>query len=172
MSIKAKYCHEMVRYTISHRSNISCVFSFDVKKLEVIFLRGHFLALSISVCLSPSPFLSLFLSLYLSLSLQSLRIILSCIESHANRYRRYIVPLLSCSIDFYCRVFVLVYTSAYEVKKSARCVTERTKQNVESLQLLQICIQPSSKLSMVYNCNGCGTFHLQPLGRQDTGRKG
>ncbi len=50
---------------------------------------------------------------------QSLRIILASIESHANRYKRYIVPVLSCSIDFYCRVFVLVYTSAYEVKKSA-----------------------------------------------------
>ena len=40
-----------------------------------------------------------------------LRIMLQCIESHANRYGRYIVPLLSMSIDFYVRVFVRVYTS-------------------------------------------------------------
>ena len=30
------------------------------------------------------------------------------------------MPVLSCSVDFYCRVFVLVYTSALEVKKSPR----------------------------------------------------
>ena len=34
------------------------------------------------------------------------RILLQCLESHANRYGRYIQPLLSLSIDFYCRVFV------------------------------------------------------------------
>lgn len=48
---------------------------------------------------------------------------------------------MSCSIDFYCRVFVRVYSSAKEVKKAA------------------------SKVSMVYNCTGCHAYHLQPLGR-------
>ncbi|KAI8433978.1 hypothetical protein MSG28_012129 [Choristoneura fumiferana] len=36
----------------------------------------------------------------------ALRILLQCIESHANRYGRYTVPLLSVSADFYIRVFV------------------------------------------------------------------
>ena len=44
---------------------------------------------------------------------------LSCIETHANRYKRHIVPLLCVHMDFYVRLFVRVYTSANEVKKSA-----------------------------------------------------
>ncbi|KAF5958487.1 hypothetical protein HYC85_005712 [Camellia sinensis] len=36
----------------------------------------------------------------------ALRILLACIESHANRYKRYIVPVLSVQMDFYVRVFV------------------------------------------------------------------
>ncbi|RZC38725.1 tRNA (guanine(26)-N(2))-dimethyltransferase, partial [Asbolus verrucosus] len=70
----------------------------------------------------------------------ALRILLQCIESHANRYGRYIVPLLSLSADFYIRVFVRVYTSA---KK---------------------CKQTLSKLSTVYHCTGCGSYVLRPLG--------
>ena len=53
-------------------------------------------------------------------SSQALRIVLSSLERHANRYHRYIVPLLSCSVDFYVRVFVVLYTSPAEVKRSAR----------------------------------------------------
>ena len=49
----------------------------------------------------------------------ALRIVLACIESHANRYKRHIVPIISLSIDFYVRVFVRVYTSANAVKDSA-----------------------------------------------------
>ena len=30
-------------------------------------------------------------------------------QSHANRYKRHIVPVLSVSIDFYVRVFVRIY---------------------------------------------------------------
>ena len=69
---------------------------------------------------------------------QALRIVLASIDTHAGRYKRYIVPLLSLSADFYVRVFVRVYTSAAEVKRSA------------------------SKKSLVFHCNGCDTFHLQP----------
>ena len=50
---------------------------------------------------------------------QALRIVLSCIESHANRYKRHIVPLVSVSVDFYVRVFVRVYSSPAEMKASA-----------------------------------------------------
>ncbi|KAF8778251.1 tRNA (guanine(26)-N(2))-dimethyltransferase like protein [Argiope bruennichi] len=70
----------------------------------------------------------------------ALRILLQSIESHANRYGRYIVPLLSLSVDFYVRVFVQVFTSPATVKES-------------------IC-----KLSMVFVCSGCGSFYLQPVG--------
>lgn len=71
----------------------------------------------------------------------ALRIVLQSIESHANRYGRYTVPLLALSVDFYVRVFVRVYSGAAMVKRS------------------------TSKLGMVYQCSGCETFTLQPLGR-------
>ncbi|XP_026333429.1 probable tRNA (guanine(26)-N(2))-dimethyltransferase [Hyposmocoma kahamanoa] len=70
----------------------------------------------------------------------ALRILLQCIESHANRYSRYIVPLLSISADFYVRVFVKVYSGAIHCKKT------------------------TSKLSMAYQCVGCDNITLQPLG--------
>lgn len=69
-----------------------------------------------------------------------IRIILQCIESHANRYSRYIEPLISLSIDFYFRVFVRVRSGQGKVKRSA------------------------SKMAMVYSCRGCGSFSLQRIG--------
>lgn len=69
----------------------------------------------------------------------ALRILLRSIESRANCYSRFIVPILSISVDFYCRVFVRVYTGQKKVKDSA------------------------SKLSLVYHCSSCGAFALQPL---------
>lgn len=71
----------------------------------------------------------------------ALRVLLQCIETHANRYKRYIVPVLSVKMDFYVRVFVRVYTSANALKHTP------------------------SKLSYVYQCIGCDSFHLQPVGR-------
>ncbi|RCV45533.1 hypothetical protein SETIT_9G462100v2 [Setaria italica] len=71
----------------------------------------------------------------------ALRILLASIESHANRYKRYIVPVLSVFMDFYVRVFVRVYTSASEIKNTPL------------------------KLSYIYQCVGCDSFHLQCLGR-------
>eukprot|EP00002_Diphylleia_rotans_P030036 TRINITY_DN6152_c0_g1_i1.p1 TRINITY_DN6152_c0_g1~~TRINITY_DN6152_c0_g1_i1.p1 ORF type:complete len:483 (-),score=75.56 TRINITY_DN6152_c0_g1_i1:742-2190(-) len=71
----------------------------------------------------------------------ALRIVLSHIQHHASRYKRYIVPLVSFSIDFYVRVFVRVFTSANEVKKTA------------------------SKLMNTYQCCGCGSFVNQRLGK-------
>merc|ERR1712168_127570 len=70
----------------------------------------------------------------------ALRIVLACLDSHAGRYKRYIEPLVSMSADFYVRVFVRVFTSASEVKRSA------------------------SKKSYVFNCKGCHSFALQPVG--------
>ena len=75
----------------------------------------------------------------------AVRIALRSIDSHANRYQRYIEPLLSLSIDFYTRVFVRVYTGQANVKRS------------------------STRLSRVLHCTGCGTFKLQPItARQPT----
>ncbi|CBI16939.3 hypothetical protein AAG906_013372 [Vitis piasezkii] len=71
----------------------------------------------------------------------ALRILLASIESHANRYKRYIVPVLSVQMDFYVRVFVRIYTSASAMKSTPL------------------------KLSYVYQCTGCDSFHLQPIGR-------
>lgn len=50
----------------------------------------------------------------------ALRILLHCIEAHANRYGKYIEPLLSISADFYVRIFVRVYTSQAKCKFSMR----------------------------------------------------
>ncbi|KAL1557132.1 methylamine--glutamate N-methyltransferase [Salvia divinorum] len=71
----------------------------------------------------------------------ALRILLACIESHANRYKRYIVPVLSVKMDFYVRVFVRIFTSASAMKNTPL------------------------KLSYVYQCIGCDSFHLQSIGR-------
>ena len=78
----------------------------------------------------------------------ALRIVLQCIESHANRYGRYMVPLLSLSIDFYVRVFVKVYTSQ------------------------KVCKQTTSKLGNLYLCTGCEAMTVQPLGQLVKDEKG
>merc|ERR1711894_704993 len=70
----------------------------------------------------------------------ALRIVLQCVESHANRYGRYIAPVLSLSIDFYVRIFVRVFSSQKTCKKS------------------------TSKLGHAYQCTGCESFQIQPLG--------
>lgn len=69
----------------------------------------------------------------------ALRILLQCIASYAGRYGRYIVPLLSISIDFYIRVFVKVFTGH------------------------NTCKENSSKIGMLYQCNGCESMSFQPL---------
>ncbi|KAM9688755.1 tRNA (guanine(26)-N(2))-dimethyltransferase isoform 1-T2 [Trichechus inunguis] len=71
----------------------------------------------------------------------ALRIILHSLDLRANCYQRFIVPLLSISADFYIRVFVRVFTGQAKVKASA------------------------SKQALVFQCVGCGSFHLQRLGR-------
>ena len=75
----------------------------------------------------------------------ALRIMLQCIESHANRYGRYIVPLLSLSIDFYARLFVRVFSSQ------------------------KYCKRTTSKLGHVYLCTGCESINTHPLGLLITG---
>ncbi|XP_054897564.1 tRNA (guanine(26)-N(2))-dimethyltransferase isoform X2 [Poeciliopsis prolifica] len=72
----------------------------------------------------------------------ALRIVLHSLDQRAGVYQRYIQPLLSISADFYIRVFVRVFTGQATVKNSA------------------------SKQALVYNCVGCGSFHMQRLGRR------
>eukprot|EP00878_Enallax_costatus_P040089 GHUV01046073.1.p1 GENE.GHUV01046073.1~~GHUV01046073.1.p1 ORF type:complete len:436 (+),score=123.03 GHUV01046073.1:390-1697(+) len=73
----------------------------------------------------------------------AVRILLACLESHANRYKRYIQPLLAVHMDFYIRVFVRVFTSAAEIKASA------------------------SKQSYIWQSQGCDSWWLQPVGQQN-----
>ncbi|XP_061587605.1 tRNA (guanine(26)-N(2))-dimethyltransferase [Cololabis saira] len=77
----------------------------------------------------------------------ALRIILHSLDKRAAVYQRYIQPLLSVSADFYIRVFVRVFTGQATVKNSV------------------------SKQALVYNCVGCGSFHLQRMGRRTTNGK-
>uniref|UniRef100_A0A8C9YTC5 tRNA (guanine(26)-N(2))-dimethyltransferase n=1 Tax=Sander lucioperca TaxID=283035 RepID=A0A8C9YTC5_SANLU len=77
----------------------------------------------------------------------ALRIILHSLDQRAGVYQRYIQPLLSVSVDFYIRVFVRVFTGQATVKNSA------------------------SKQALVYNCVGCGSFHLQRMGRRTSNGK-
>lgn len=65
------------------------------------------------------------LSKYLSIPVKgeichemALRIVLLLAERIASKHKRYIVPLVSCSIDFYVRVFVRVFYSPQIAKLS------------------------------------------------------
>ncbi|KAG2487113.1 hypothetical protein HYH03_014226 [Edaphochlamys debaryana] len=71
----------------------------------------------------------------------ALRIVLACLETHAARYKRRIVPLLSLSVDFYVRLFVRVYTAPNEVKEAPQ------------------------RLSYLWQSSGCDAFWLQPVGQ-------
>mmetsp|Transcript_17855 Transcript_17855/g.21815 ORF Transcript_17855/g.21815 Transcript_17855/m.21815 type:complete len:475 (-) Transcript_17855:25-1449(-) len=72
----------------------------------------------------------------------AIRMVLAALERKANVYGRYIVPLLSVQMDFYLRVFVRVYTSKAEIKKSA------------------------AKLGLVIQSSGCDSFFIQPLAKE------
>ena len=78
----------------------------------------------------------------------ALRILLASISNHASVYKKYIVPVVSLSIDFYIRVFVRVYSSASDVKHLF------------------------TKLGNIYQCVSCDTFHIVPLGKSTTTEKG
>jgi len=71
----------------------------------------------------------------------ALRILLQSIESAANRYGRYIEPLLTLSVDFYARVFLKVHTSQAKCKLT------------------------TSKLGYVYQCTGCEALSYHRLGK-------
>ena len=56
--------------------------------------------------------------------------------------------MLSVSVDFYVRVFIRVYTAPGECNRSP------------------------TKLSYVYQCVGCESFHFQPLARAIPSKNG
>ena len=49
----------------------------------------------------------------------ALRIVLSLVERLASKHKKFIIPLLSCSIDFYVRLFVQVFYSPEKSKLSS-----------------------------------------------------
>ncbi|PVU99260.1 hypothetical protein BB559_000873 [Furculomyces boomerangus] len=69
-----------------------------------------------------------------------LRLLLHSVQSSATRYQRFIKPVLSCSIDFYIRVFVRVYDSAKDTKDAI------------------------VNTGIVNYCTGCTSFFTQPFG--------
>lgn len=77
----------------------------------------------------------------------ALRILLQHIASHAARYGKVITPVLSISADFYIRVFVKLRTSQVA------------------------CKQNTSNLGLVYQCVGCETITIQPLGTMNEKNK-
>ncbi|RCN43525.1 N2,N2-dimethylguanosine tRNA methyltransferase [Ancylostoma caninum] len=77
----------------------------------------------------------------------ALRILLRSIDSHANRYSRYIEPLVSISVDFYVRVFVRLHTGARRTKDSA------------------------TKVGNVIACSGCHSMEVLPILKKVEGGK-
>lgn len=73
----------------------------------------------------------------------ALRILLQCLNSHAVRYSRFIVPLISLSIDFYFRLFVLVFDGQGKAKESV------------------------GNLGYVYICSGCQSYFTQKFGHNE-----
>lgn len=71
----------------------------------------------------------------------ALRLVLNAIASSAAKYGRYIQPMLSLSIDFYVRLFVVVRSGPIEVKRLA------------------------SQTGIVYTCTYCHNNHQQRMGR-------
>jgi tRNA (guanine26-N2/guanine27-N2)-dimethyltransferase len=71
----------------------------------------------------------------------ALRTVLQSLTAHAARYGRYIEPLLSCSLNFYIRMFVRVHDSKLQTKLAP------------------------TKLAMLLQAQGIDSFALQPFAR-------
>ena len=78
----------------------------------------------------------------------ALRTLLHAVDTCANKYGRHVVPWLSLSVDFYVRVFVRVYDSPAEVKRS--------------------CL----RRVMLHQSVQCPSFYVQPLGQVKAGKGG
>lgn len=71
----------------------------------------------------------------------ALRILLQSINSHAIRYSKYITPLISLSIDFYFRLFLVVNEGQMRAKESIK------------------------NIGFYFLCNGCHSFYKQNYGQ-------
>lgn len=78
----------------------------------------------------------------------SLRLLVHAVSTSAARYGREVRPLLCCSVDFYVRIFVQVFTSPSRAKFAA------------------------SKSGIVHQCVQCDSFFIQPLGEAAAEQKG
>ncbi|CAG9863209.1 unnamed protein product [Phyllotreta striolata] len=146
-AVMLMYQHKQNRFNVIDLDPYGCPSIFLDSAIQAIADGGLLLvtATDMAVLAGNSPETSYTKYGAISLRIKSchemaLRILLQCIESHANRYGKYIEPLLSLSVDFYIRVFVRVHSGQYKCKFS------------------------TSKLSHVYQCTGCDSFTLQPLG--------
>lgn len=109
----------------------------------------------------------------------ALRLLLQAVETCANKYKKHIVPLMSCSIDFYIRIFIRVVESPTNVKYSgtkrgiiercSQCKTiyprEFITQSSQNMDLFS-----SNSLEKIVNCSICsgslsicGPMWLGPL---------
>ncbi|CAG7815273.1 unnamed protein product, partial [Allacma fusca] len=69
----------------------------------------------------------------------ALRILIHAVQSVANRYGKFVVPLVSLKIDFYVRIFFRVLHSPI------------------------LCKQSAIQTAMFYQCTGCHSLSFQPL---------
>ncbi|EEA06082.1 N2,N2-dimethylguanosine tRNA methyltransferase family protein [Cryptosporidium muris RN66] len=77
----------------------------------------------------------------------SLRLLLNAIMSCAAKYQKGVIPLISCSVDFYVRIFVQIVHSPI------------------------ICKQLAQKTSIVLQCTNCPSFHVIPFGKSQPKKK-
>jgi len=70
----------------------------------------------------------------------SLRLLYNAVASCAARHQRYVEPLISCSVDFYVRIFFRVHEGATQAKMLG------------------------SRTGLVFQCMQCECFHIQPMG--------
>lgn len=75
----------------------------------------------------------------------ALRVLLGAVDAAAGRYRRWIEPLLSLSVDFYVRCFVRIHSSAAGAKRSVE------------------------RQCVFWHCTGCRSTEWQPLGKAQAG---
>ncbi|KAJ1719263.1 RNA methyltransferase tRNA(m5U54)methyltransferase [Coemansia erecta] len=78
----------------------------------------------------------------------ALRLVVHSLQQAANKHKLFVEPLLSCSIDFYVRLFVRVHERPVLVKGVA------------------------SQTGLVFHCRGCGGFATQALGTVEEGKGG
>ena len=96
----------------------------------------------------------------ISNNIQGIRVALADLDSHANRYERYIEPLLCISIDYYIRVIVRVQSGSARAKDNVWLVVA---QFIHTLLFIIIIILIFSKRHLLYVCSGCESHVLQPI---------